>query len=51
VTAATLSRWRDEFLAAGQAGLKSRERTAADDEVLRLKALVGDLTMRLELAS
>jgi len=50
VTAATLSRWRDEFLAAGQAGLKSRERTAADDEVLRLKALVGDLTMRLELA-
>ena len=50
VTAATFSRWRDEFLAAGQAGLKSRERTAADDEVLRLKALVGDLTMRLELA-
>jgi len=29
---------------------KSRERTAADDEVLRLKALVGNLTMRLELA-
>src|SRR5690606_23012948 len=50
VTAATLSRWRDEFLAAGQAGLKTRDRSAADDEVMKLKALVGDLMMRLELA-
>src|SRR5690606_2730803 len=50
VTAATLSRWRDDVLAACQACLKSRERTAADDEVLRLTVLVGDLTMRLELA-
>ena len=37
-------------MAAGQAGLKTRDRTAADDEVMRLKALVGDLRMRLELA-
>ncbi|HMI84614.1 MAG TPA: hypothetical protein VK550_11000, partial [Polyangiaceae bacterium] len=32
VTAATLSQWRDEFLAAGQAGLKSKPTTAANDE-------------------
>ena len=49
VTAATLSGWRDEFLAAGTAGLKSREPTAQDDEVLKLKAMIGDLTMRNEL--
>jgi hypothetical protein len=28
VTTATLSQWRDEFLAAGQAGLKSKPTTA-----------------------
>src|SRR2546423_7043457 len=48
VTAATLSSWREAFLAAGQAGLKIRESSASDDENLQLKALVGDLTMRLE---
>lgn len=31
VTAATLSTWRDEFLASGEAGLKRRE-THVDDE-------------------
>ena len=49
VTAATLSGWRDEFLAAGQAGLKARPTTAADDEVLRLKAMLGEQMMRNEL--
>lgn len=49
VTAATLSQWRDEFLAAGQAGLKSKPTTAADDEVLRLKAMLGEQLMRNEL--
>ena len=49
VTAATLSEWRDKFLAAGEAALKSREPTAQDDEVLRLKAMIGDLAMRNEL--
>lgn len=50
VTAATLSEWRDQFLASGQAGLKSRAADGREDELARLKALVGDLTMRLELS-
>ena len=50
ITAATVSAWRDQFLASGQAGLKSRAGDGRDDELARLKALVGDLTMRLELS-
>jgi len=50
ITAATLSEWRDQFVASGQAGLKSRDTDDRDDEVARLKTLVGDLTMRLELS-
>ena len=50
VTAAKLSEWRDQFVASGQAGLKSRAADDREDEVVRLKALVGDLTMRLELS-
>lgn len=50
VTAATLSDWRAQFLASGQASLKSRAADGRDDELARLKALVGDLTMRLELS-
>jgi transposase len=50
VTAATLSSWREAFLAAGQAGLKIREPSASDAENLHLKALVGDLTMQLEVS-
>lgn len=49
VTAATLSDWRDKFLAGGEAALKSREPTAQDDEIPRLKAMIGDLAMRNEL--
>jgi len=49
VTAATLSEWREAFLAGAEANLKSREPSAADDENLRLKAKVGELTMELEL--
>lgn len=49
VTAAVLSGWRDRFLAGGGAALKSREHTAQDDEILRLKAMVGELAMRNEL--
>lgn len=50
LTAARLSDWRDQFLASGQAGLKSRAADGRDEELARLKALVGDLTMRLELS-
>lgn len=50
ITAAKVSEWRDQFMASGQAGLKSRMTDGRDDELERLKALVGDLTMRLELS-
>ena len=49
VTAATLSEWREAFLAGAVANLKSREPTAADEDNLRLKAKVGELTMEVEL--
>lgn len=50
ITAAKVSEWQDQFVAGGQAGLKSRDADGRDDELARLKALVGDLTMRLELS-
>jgi transposase-like protein len=49
VTAATLSGWRDDFLAGGQAALKSRPTDERDDEIARLRAKVGELTMDNEL--
>lgn len=49
VTAATLSRWRDRFLAAGQASLQSRPADERDDEIHRLQAKVGEITMANEL--
>lgn len=49
VTAATVSGWRDHFLAGGQAALKTREADERDEEVLRLKAKIGDITMENEL--
>ena len=50
ITAAKVLEWGDQFVASGQAGLKSRDAEGRDDELARLKALVGDLTMRLELS-
>src|SRR5260370_24184391 len=49
VTAATLSGWRDDFLAGGQAALKSRPTDDRDDEIARLRAQVRELTMDNEL--
>ena len=49
VTAATLSEWREEFLAAGESGLKTRKRTPQDDQIMKLKAMIGELTMKNEL--
>lgn len=49
VTAATLAAWRDDFLAGAEANLKSRMPTPQDEEILHLKAKIGDLTMRNEL--
>ncbi len=49
VTAARVSQWRDQFLAGGQAGLKSRETDVRDEESRRLHAKVGELLMENEL--
>src|SRR5829696_4805364 len=49
VTAAELSGWRDQFLAGGEASLKSRPAEARDAAIDRLQAKVGELTMTNEL--
>jgi hypothetical protein len=49
VIAAELSGWREAFLAAGEAALKTRPADARDGEIGRLKEKVGDLTMATEL--
>ena len=49
VTAATLAGWRDDFLAGGQAALKSRPADDRDEEIARLRAKVGELTRDNEL--
>jgi predicted RNase H-like nuclease (RuvC/YqgF family) len=49
VTAAELSGWREQFLAAGEASLKSRPADARDAEIDRLQAKVGEPTMTAEL--
>jgi transposase len=49
VAAAEVSAWRDAFLAAGEATLKTRPADGRDLEIGRLKAKVGELTMETEL--
>ena len=49
ITAARASHWRDQFLAAGQAGLKSRALDAWDATHRRLQATIGELLMETEL--
>ncbi len=49
ITAARVSQWRDQFLAAGEAGLKSREPDVWDEENHRLQAKIGELLMETEL--
>jgi transposase-like protein len=49
VTVSTLTSWRERFLAEGEAGLKSREVEADDEETRRLKSLVANLSMDNEL--
>ncbi len=49
VTAARVSHWRDQFLAAGEAGLKSRETDVRDEANHRLQAKIGELVMENEL--
>jgi transposase-like protein len=49
VTVATLSAWRDRFLASGEGGLKSREVAVDDEENRRLKSVVANLSVDNEL--
>lgn len=49
VTAATLSQWRDRFLAGGEASLKSRESEVDDAEKRRLKSVVASVSVDNEL--
>lgn len=49
VTLATLTQWRDRFLAGGQASLKSRESDVEDEERKRLKSVVATVSVDNEL--
>jgi len=49
VPAAELSVWRDAFLAAGEASLRTRPAAGRDLEIGRPKTKVGELTMTAEL--
>ena len=49
VTAATLTRWREEFLEGGEAGLKIRAIDVVDEERKTLKSAVANLVVDNEL--
>jgi len=49
VTAATLTSWRDSFLAAGEAALASRPTDGETLESERLKARLGEMLLKHEL--
>ena len=50
ITVARLSEWRDRALVGAEAAMKERERDSRDEELLRLKAKLGEVTMANELA-
>ena len=49
VPAGTIAHWRDQFLSCGETGVKSRPADERDDELGRLRAKIGELTMANEL--
>jgi transposase len=49
VTAAKLSSWRDAFLARGQAGLQPSSGDGREEQIEKLQAKVGELTMANDL--
>jgi transposase-like protein len=49
VTAATLTAWREAFLAAGEASLSTRPVDGEDLESGRLKARLGEMLLKQEL--
>lgn len=50
VSPAELEEWRRVFLDGGQQGLKRRSRDPAERELIRTRAKLGEMTMRMELA-
>jgi hypothetical protein len=46
-----LEEWRRVFLDTGQQGLKRRSRDPSERELIRTRAKLGEMTMRMELAS
>lgn len=49
VTAARLSKWREQFLTSGRAALKKRPQDGRDLEIARLQQKLGEVTMDNEL--
>ncbi len=49
VTAATLSEWREAFLAGGEEGLKIRQEDLVDEQGRRMKSVIAELAMENEL--
>ena len=49
VTAATLTKWQDSFLAAGEVSLATRPTTGDELESERLKAKLGEMLLEREL--
>ena len=50
VSAPELEEWRRVFLETGQQGLKRRSRDPSERELMRTRAKLGEMTMRMELA-
>jgi hypothetical protein len=49
VTIATLSQWREAFLAAGEAGLKIQQEDLVDEQGRRVNSVIAELAMENEL--
>ena len=49
VTVARLTGWRDRALVGAETAMQERERDSRDDELLRLRAKLGEITMANEL--
>jgi len=49
VTAATLTEWRDAFLAAGAEALKVRQEAQLDEQGRRMKLVIAEMAMENEL--
>ena len=48
-TAAKISQWREDFLAAGEEAMKSKPHDEKDREIAQLKRNLGETTMDYEL--